>query len=292
MDPVTLEIFLAVARLQSFSQAAENLYMTQPAVSKRIAALETKLGSRLFDRVGHNIQLTAAGSLMQKHAREILQQVAFAKQAIQNLSGEPSGPLQIATGHHIGFHRLPASIKRLSQRYPNIELDIRFMDSEEAYQGILEGNLECAVLTLPEHPLKQVVSYPIWKDELALFCAIDHPLANLELADLKDLLQFPIILPEKHTFTRQQITGYFASHGLPLPEVKTGDYLETIRVLVECGLGWSLLPKRLKTKNLHCISVKSFQLSRSLGLIHHEKRPLSVAGKAFLNELTENSYED
>ncbi|NVJ49551.1 MAG: LysR family transcriptional regulator [Gammaproteobacteria bacterium] len=292
MDLSTLETFLAVAKHQSFSVAAEHVFMTQPAVSKRIANLEQKVGSRLFDRVGHKITLTASGRLMAEHAKTIVQQIHFAQQALQNLQGRPEGPLQIATGHHIGFHRLPAVIKVLAKDFPDIHPDIRFMDSEEAYQGIREGELECALLTLPEHPLPQVVTYPIWRDELVLVAANDHPLASAATIDIKQLQSFPVILPEKHTFTRRQITQHFEQQGLTLPLVKTGDYLETIKVLVECGLGWSVLPRSLSNPNLTQLHLPGFQLARWLGLTHHEKRPLSSAATTFLKYLMRTKTND
>jgi DNA-binding transcriptional LysR family regulator len=292
MDPHSLKVFIAVAKAHSFTDAADVLYLTQPAVSKRIAALEHQLNTRLFDRVGHNIQLTSAGKRLLEHAQRILADIEQAKQELKNISGEAAGPLQIATGHHIGLHRLPPIWKRITQNYPAIDLEIHFMDSEEAYAGVCQGHIECAVLTMPTQLHPELVGYPIWRDPMAVYCSCEHPLARLPDVTAADLAQFPVILPEKQTFTRQAITDYFYAKGISLPLVKTGDYLETIKTLVECGLGWSVLPLTLQSNRLHPLLRADFKLSRTLGLIHHKKRPLSNAGQAFLTLLVESSDND
>ncbi len=289
MDPQSLKVFVAVAESQSFTDAAEALYLTQPAVSKRVAALESQLDTQLFDRVGHNIQLTTAGKRLLIHARQILRDIEFARQDLRNLTGDAAGPLQIATGHHIGLHRLPSIWQKLTREYPAIDLEIQFMDSEEAYAGVYQGNIECAVLTLPEQLHPELVGFNLWQDRLGVFCSVDHPLAKHEDVSAALLAQYPVILPEKHTFTRQKITEYFHNQGISLPSVKTGNYLETIKTLVESGLGWSVLPQSLQSSQLVPLLELEFSLCRTLGLIHHKKRPLSNAGKVFLNELLKTS---
>jgi len=288
LDTQSLKVFLSVADNRSFTKAAEQLYMTQPAVSKRIQSLESNLGHTLFHRVGHNIQLTAVGQLLVGEAKAILQQIEWATQRLKTVDDEPSGPLQIATGHHIGLHRLPSIWTALTLQYPKIDCHIQFMDSEQAYQGVLDGDIECAVLTLPDTPHSLCQAYTIWNDELGIFCSTGHPLAERNNISVEDLSKYPVILPEKHTFTRQKIAEYFAQHNLDLPRQKTGDYLETIKTLVECGFGWSVLPKSLQNEKLKPLLSKEFQLSRPLGLIHHRKRPLSKAGQVFLHYLMES----
>ena len=282
MDQQSLKIFLAVADAESFTRAAESLYLTQPAVSKRIAGLESQLDCRLFDRIGHNIQLTASGKVLKQHAQNLLQNMEFARQQLRNLSGEAVGPLQIATGHHIGLHRLPPVWKAISQHHPKIELQIHFMDSEQAYERVIEGNMECAVVTLPEQPAPELSQYPLWQDDMAIYCSTNSPLSNADNLRLEDLAEHTVILPEKHTFTRQAIVEHFKHQNVHFSNIRTGDYLETIKVLVECGLGWSVLPTILENKQLIRLLPEQFSLPRTLGLIHHKKRPLSNAAKLFL----------
>jgi len=126
MDIQNLSAFIAVNQHGSFSRAAEQLFITQPAVSKRISALESALNTRLFDRIGKTVQLTSAGHALLPSAQRILAELEESKRAISNLDTKISGRLSIATSHH---------------------LDIRFMDSEEACNCVLKGEVELAIAT-------------------------------------------------------------------------------------------------------------------------------------------------
>ncbi|MDH5778224.1 MAG: LysR family transcriptional regulator, partial [Gammaproteobacteria bacterium] len=135
MDLNNLTTFVAVAETGSFSQTSEQLFLTQPAISKRIAALEDELGTSLFDRIGRSVSLTEAGQALLPRAHKILLEVEDSRRAISNLSGNISGKLSIGTSHHIGLHRLPPVLRQFNIAYPDVELDIHFMDSEEACRG-------------------------------------------------------------------------------------------------------------------------------------------------------------
>ena len=148
MDNQNLKAFITVAEVGSFSEAADRLYLTQSAISKRIALLEQQIGKRLFDRIARQVSLTEAGNELLPRARRILQEYENALQAINDLSGEASGTLRLAISHHLGLHRLPPILKQFAQQYPNVTLDIEFMDSEKAYEQVLHGDSEVAVITL------------------------------------------------------------------------------------------------------------------------------------------------
>ena len=157
MDITDLETFLAVTELDSFSRAAEQMHVTQPAISKRINALENEMGTRLFDRIGRKITLTEAGQPLANRGKSILLELADIKTSINNLDSVISGPLHIATSHHIGLHRLPTALRHLNQNHPNIELDLKFMDSEQACSAVAQGAIELAIVTLPEQANKDLV---------------------------------------------------------------------------------------------------------------------------------------
>ena len=111
-----LQTFVTVAETGSFSQTSEQLFLTQPAISKRIAALEKELGTRLFDRIGRHVDLTEAGTALLPRARQILMQVEDSRRAISNLTGQITGKLSIGTSHHIGLHRLPPILRQFSSQ--------------------------------------------------------------------------------------------------------------------------------------------------------------------------------
>ena len=281
MDNQNLKAFITVAELGSFSEAADSLYLTQSAISKRIALLEQQIGKRLFDRIARQVSLTEAGNELLPRARRILQEYENALQAINDLSGEASGTLRLAISHHLGLHRLPPILKQFAQQYPNVTLDIEFMDSEKAYEQVLHGESEVAVITLALDSHHNINSKKIWNDPLRFICAQDHPLAALKNPALKDLAEYPIILPGLNTYTGRIIQNLFQKEGIPLKAPMSTNYLETISTMVEIGLGWSVLPETL-VRGLHVMPFEAVRIERELGYIHHTKRSLSNAAVAFL----------
>ena len=162
LDTLALESFVAVADEGSFSRAAERLFVTQPAVSKRIASLEEDLGVPLFDRLGRQLALTEAGSSLLASARRILNDIANSRDAIQTLGDQVAGRLRLATSHHIGIHRLPPVLKAFTQRYPQVALDLLFLDSELAIDKVSSGEIELAIVTLPETEERMLTNTLIW----------------------------------------------------------------------------------------------------------------------------------
>jgi DNA-binding transcriptional LysR family regulator len=289
MDIAALKAFRAVAESGSFSAAANSLFLTQPAISKRIAALERELQTSLFDRIGHRIILTETGKALLPKARHILDEIEDSRRLVTNLSTQVSGPLRLATSHHIGLHRLPPVLREYSTRYPQVELDIRFMDSEEACTAVANGTLELAVVTLPEETTPPLVCLPVWNDPLHLAAGPEHPLAELRSITLKQLAGYPAILPESGTITRQIIEQRFHAENLQLKIGMETNYLETIRMLVSVGLGWSVLPEILFNQELIRLPVKGFSLRRQLGIVHHRNKTLANAARAFIDCLTQFS---
>jgi len=132
MNLAHLQAFASVAQHASFSTAAEALHLTQPAVSKRIVALEQSLDTRLFDRTGRQVLLTEAGQVLLEHATRVLEELDAARRRIHDLSGNIRGRLVIATSHHVGLRRLPPVLQAFKHRFPEVRLELRFLESEEA----------------------------------------------------------------------------------------------------------------------------------------------------------------
>jgi DNA-binding transcriptional LysR family regulator len=281
MDNQNLKAFITVANSGSFSESAEQLHLTQSAISKRIAQLEHQIGKKLFDRIARQVTLTEAGTELLPRALRILQEYENALQAINDLSGEASGTLRLAISHHLGLHRLPPVLKQFAQQYPKVTLDIEFMDSEKAYEQVLHGQSEVAIITLALESHHNIHSQKIWNDPLRFICAQDHPLATLKTPALKDLAEYPIILPGLNTYTGRIIQNLFQQEGIPLKAPMSTNYLETISTMVEIGLGWSVLPETL-VRELHVMPFEQVSIARELGYIHHMKRSLSNAAVAFL----------
>jgi len=282
MEIASLRAFLAVAEQQSFSRAAESLYLSQPAVSKRIALLEEQLQVALFDRIGRRVSLTPAGQTLLPRARGLLNDAREIERALADLSGEIRGRLLMATSHHIGLHRLPGPLKAFTRDHPGVELEIRFMDSEAACHAVEIGDLELAIVTLPTKPLPHLQTGLIWDDPLVVMVGRDHPLSKRKQVELETLLSYPAVLPSSNTYTRAIMEQAVQQAGLSLQVSMETNYLETLGMLTEIGLGWSLLPATQLTGQLVTLAVPGLELARQLGSVIHEKRSLSSAARAMI----------
>lgn len=288
MDIESLKAFMAVADTGSFSHAADRLHITQPAVSKRIAHLEQQLDARLFDRISRTIRLTQAGHALLGRANYILQQIEDTERAIRNLNGQVSGQLSLATSHHVGLWRLPRVLKSYAHKHPDVTLDLHFMDSEVAHERIVQGELEMAIITLAPTTHERLRAEPIWRDELFFVCSRAHELAGRGPVTIDELAQYPAILPDMSTFTGRIVKGMFEAQNLDLKIGMSTNYLETIKMLIGVGLGWSVLPKTMIDDDVVVLDI-DLQIARTLGVIHHVNRTLSNAGEVFIDLLRGDS---
>ena len=280
-----LESFIQVARLRSFSAAAQQLHISQPAMSKRIKSLESRLSVSLFDRLGKRVRLTPAGELLVGKANAILDLSRDMERDVGNLAQTVSGRLSMATSHHIGLHRLSPVLQRFTQQYPEVELDIQFEDSEVAHKLVRAGDIELAVVTLNpagEQEQPDLETKTIWQDPLCFVNAKPLP----EVTSLGQLASLPCILPGPNTFTGRIVTERFASEGLVLNPALSTNYLETISMLVSVGVGWSVLPQTM-TSELQQLTPQCAPITRTLGCVTHSKRTLSNSASAFLQVLSD-----
>jgi DNA-binding transcriptional LysR family regulator len=285
MDTQSLAAFLQIADTGSFSAAAEALRLSQPAISKRIATLEQRLGARLFDRIGRHVTLTASGQTLLPYARRVLQDIEDGRRALSHLTGAVRGRLSIGTSHHIGLHRLPPVLKTFTHEFPEVDLDLHFMDSEVACQAVLAGRLELGIVTLPSEPLPGLESLAVWPDPLAVVVAPEHPLARRRRLRLAELAAFPAVLPDEATYTHRIIKAELARHGVA-PRVRLAtNYLETLKMLVAIGLGWSVLPRSMLDASLVALAPPGFAPSRTLGAVWHRQRTLSAPAGRLLRQL-------
>ncbi|MDH3644277.1 MAG: LysR family transcriptional regulator [Gammaproteobacteria bacterium] len=276
-----LRAFVAVAEQQSFSKAAGQLHISQPAVSKRIQALESELAAKLFDRVGKRIYLTDAGALLRPRAVSMLQEMTDTQRLLRNLKSEVGGVLRLATSHHVGLHRLAPALKSFTQRYPDVRLDIRFEDSEAAHELVRRANSELAVVTLDPNGDVELEYQTLWDDPLCFVVAADHPLAAVAQTTLNDLANHPVIMPGLATYTGRIVAEVFSDASIALDPAMSTNYLETISMLVGTGLGWSVLPASMVADGLVKLTTNAPPLHRTLGCVTHPARTLSNAARAF-----------
>lgn len=291
MDTQHLQAFVAIAETGSFSAAAERLHLTQPAISKRIALLEEQLKSPLFDRIGRQIALTQAGQVLLSKAVLILSEVTAAQRAIADLKGEVEGKLSIATSHHVGLHYLPPFLREFSTQFPQVKLDLHFLDSEQAYYEILQGRFDLAIITLALEQDTRLKSHNLWHDQLHFVAAPTHPLAAQQNLQLADLSRHPAVMPDTNTYTTQLISKLFETQAATLDIGMVSNHLDTIKMLLSIGLGWGVLPKRILDSELMILNVEHEPIMRPLGCIHHNQRSLNNAASMFLQLLQRDQHQ-
>lgn len=281
MNLAAFEAFTKVMETGSISMAAELLFITQPAVTKRIHTLEEYFGVKLFESAGRGIQATHAAHSLLPKVRSWLNDLSDIHYTLSHEQNQVSGKLKIGTSHHIGLHHLPKHLKNYVQQYADVVLDVHFVDSEQAHEQVLSSDLELAFLTLPP-VLDQRLSYvTIWEDPLVFVVAPFHPLAQKKDLRLEDLIAYPSLLPAVQTYTSQITLAEFEKRGLKPKVSMSNNPLESIRMLVSIGLGWSVLPKTLLNQDLQQLNIP-IQMNRHLGMVWHPGRTQSRAAQELI----------
>ena len=285
MNLAAFEAFVKVMETGSISMAADQLFITQPAVTKRIHSLEDYFGVKLFESAGRGVQATHAAHSLLPKVTNWLNELGDIHHTLSHDQTQIKGKLKVGTSHHIGLHHLPEHLKAYVQQYPDVTLDVHFVDSEQAHEKVLAGDLELAFLTLPP-TLDDRLSYvPLWNDPLVFVAAAFHPLAAKANLSLEDLIQYPSLLPASHTYTSQITLAEFEKKGLKPKITMSNNPLESIRMLASIGLGWSVLPQTMVSKDLVTLDL-DLEMKRQLGMVWHPARTQSKAAKALVDLMT------
>ena len=276
MNLAAFEAFVKVMETGSISLAADQLFITQPAVTKRIHSLEDYFGVKLFESAGRGVQATHAAHSLLPKVKNWLNELGYIHHTLSHEQGQVQGKLKIGTSHHIGLHHLPNHLREYVQEFPNVTLDVHFVDSEQAHEQVLAGDLELAFLTLPPKLDERLSYVTIWNDPLVFVVASFHPLAHQKNLQLTDLLAYPSLLPAAQTYTSQITLAEFEKQGVKPKVTMSNNPLESIRMLVSIGLGWSVLPKTLVNQDLQQLDI-DLEMNRKLGMVWHPGRTQSRA---------------
>ena len=282
MNLAAFEAFIKVMETGSISMAADHLFITQPAVTKRIHSLEDYFGVKLFESAGRGVQATHAAHSLLPKVKNWLNELGDIHHTLSHDQTQIKGKLKIGTSHHIGLHHLPAHLRAYVQDFPEVTLDVHFVDSEQAHEQVLAGDLELAFLTLPPSLDDRLNYVPLWNDPLVFVAAAFHPLASEKNLSLEHLMQYPSLLPASHTYTAQITLAEFEKKGLKPKVTMSNNPLESIRMLASIGLGWSVLPKTLVSQDLVTLDL-DLEMKRQLGMVWHPARTQSKAAKALVD---------
>lgn len=239
MELRQLQYFAAVARHKHFTRAAEELYVTQPALSQQVRRLEAELGLALLRRTSKGVELTPAGEDLLVHAEAVLAEVAKARAEMDRHTGAARGVARVASTA-ADVPRLPDALADFHADHPRIQIALRQGSAAEVVGLVQRGSVDVAVLALTEEP-GGVNTEPLSDEPLRVAVPHDDPLANRQTT-LDDLRGRPFILAEPGTALRDTVMSATQAAGFsPLPLVEVGDPA-TVRHLVRAGLGISLVP--------------------------------------------------
>jgi DNA-binding transcriptional LysR family regulator len=284
-----LVIFQKVAEKGHFTRAAEELLISQPAVSKQVHELEKTLQQPLFTRVGQKVYLTEAGEVLADYANRIVALASEAELALQELHGLERGHLTVGASTTIGTYLLPDLLGRYKTEYPEIEIFIDVANTEVIQQDVRTHKLEIGLLE--GDVLHPDLEYRAWQpDELVLIAAPHSEYGRKGHVALKELFSphFPLISREPGSSMRAILENAFARHGVaaPPPSMELGS-LEAIKRTVAAGIGYAFVSKsiiqhELASGLLRQVLVEDFEVHRTFFVAYASEKRISRAGRAFL----------
>ncbi len=261
-----LQVFHTVAKLLSFTKAAEALHMTQPAVTFQVRQLEEQFNTRLFDRTHNRISLTRAGEVVQERATKIFDLYAEMDNAVRELTGEVSGSLIIGASTTIAEYMLPALLGDFKRHNPDIKLYLQVANTESIVNMVENNDLDLGVVEAPVAN-KNLQVEVCRSDGLVAIVPPDHPLAERDKVTIKELMGYPYICREEGSGTRDVILDYLASNGMSSDDLDIIMELgnpEAIKGAVEAGMGISIISAATIVKELRLGTLVSIPLDPSL----------------------------
>jgi len=253
-----LQVFATVARLLSFTKAAEALHMTQPAVTFQIRRLEEHFNARLFERAHNRIELTEAGQVVKLYADRIMEQYNEMNGAVRALTGDAQGPLAVGASTTIGEYFIPHMVGAYQSRFPGVAVRLHIANTGGVIHMVENNDIDVGIVEGPVNN-KNLVTQTIWDDELVAVCPVGHALAARDQAAIADLLEYPFISREEGSGTREVMENYIAERGVDAADlniIMEFGSPESIKSAVSAGLGVSIL------------SVATMEKELALGLLH------------------------
>jgi LysR family transcriptional regulator, low CO2-responsive transcriptional regulator len=285
MDFDQLEIFLEVARLSSFSRAAEKRFRTQPAISSQIRALEEEVGARLLDRSGGRVSLTATGKLFFKYAAETIERRKTILTEIAETERVPRGEIVVGANEGTCLHILPEVFAQFKREYPNVSVSIKRSDYAKILESILENTVDFGIVSLPVND-NRLVAQLVHRDHLVVITAPNHPLSTRKTATVAEVAAFPLVLP-RLGHTRDALDALFYDHHLQPNVAMELDSSELLKRFVAAGVGvgfiaLSNIEEDIRAKALVAITLAETQIRRDLALVCRKDKSLSRAARAFM----------
>ncbi|HET9594219.1 MAG TPA: LysR substrate-binding domain-containing protein [Anaeromyxobacteraceae bacterium] len=279
-----LRIFAAVARHLSYTRAAGELGLTQPAVSMGVRALEARAGLPLLERAGRGVALTAAGDELLPHAQATLRTLQEAEDALRALRGLEAGRVAIAVVSTAKYFA-PRLLALFSRRHPGIELRLAVHNREAVLRLLLENEVDLALMGTPPRQL-ETTAFPFARHPLVVIAAPDHPLAGQRRIAVEALAREPFLVREPGSGTRAAMERFFAEHGAAPAATTEISSNETIKQAVMAGMGLGFISQHaigleLATGHLVLLHVAGLPVMRAWNVVHRAEKRLAPAAQAF-----------
>lgn len=291
MELSQLTIFLTVASEKSFSRAAQKLSRTQPAVSLAVQRLEAELGEKLLDRSLKDGTLTDTGKIVYDYARKFENLRREMANALMELRNQQTGKLIIGANESGALYLL-SPIQKFRQLYPGVKLEVRRSLSRNIPSEVLENSIDLGVVSYRPGD-RNLLTTVIYQDAVAFIVPPQHPFAQRKKISIRDLGSETIIAHNIASPYRQIVLDAFQKHQVPLKMDIEMPTVETIKKMVQKGMGVAFVPRmcaqaELAAGQLVEVPVRELQVVRKIHLVHPAHRHLSHAARAFL-ELVKNS---
>jgi len=294
-----LKVFCTVAETKSFSKTSEIIHLTQPAVSLQIQALEEKYETKLFDRSSSKVNLTLAGEVLYKYAKDILALYASAEKVISEMTGLVKGSITIGAGSTIGNYLIPSVITDFRKAHPKIKVHLLIGNTQKVIELLNSGNINIGFV---EGDVKRhkMFSEKLISDELLVIVPSYHQWAQRKEISVTELIGEPFIFREAGSSTRQTIEKFLSKHGITTQDMKVSMVLgstEAIKDAVENGLGVSIISqwaarKESKYGTLHLINLKEEKIVRNFSLLIYKNSVSTHAVDEFLTCMRVYPFEE
>jgi DNA-binding transcriptional LysR family regulator len=285
-----LEVFEAIARLGSFTRAAEELFLTQPTVSMQIKKLTESVGLPLFEQVGKKIYLTDAGRALQQTSKEIFKHFSHFEMTIADLKGMKQGALRLAVVTTAKYFA-PRLLGPFCQQYPGIEVSLKVSNRERILERLADNLDDLYILGQPPGGI-EAEAEPFLENPLVVLAPAQHPLAGQQRIPLARLAEEPFLLREPGSGTRIATERLFAEHGLAVRVRMELGSNEAIKQAIVGGLGVSVLSRHTLALDapmgqLAILDVEGFPIQRHWYVAYPAGKQLSVVARTFLDYLRE-----
>lgn len=287
-----LKVFEAVARHLSHSRAAENLHLTQPAVSMQIRQLEDAIGLPLFEQLGKKIYLTEAGQELQRYSRNILQQITEAESVFDEMKGLRRGKLAISVATTASYF-MPQLLGQFNRKFPNVTISLNVTNREILLNQLAHNETDMTIMGRPPAELGlEAVSF--MANPLVIIAPVSHPLAHEHSIPLARIQQETFLVREQGSGTRIAMEQFFSEQAIQLTTGTEMSTNEAIKQAVQAGMGLGILSLHtvsleLETKRLTVLDVQSFPIRRNWYVVHRQGKRLSTVAQAFKDFLLDEA---